>query len=177
MENILTDFDLVFARRTRLEDSETFDFIIDDENYYRFVITNYFNTDKVSICTNIKEFAQEPIFSELTDNDDINIILIQAKFCFENFIAMEKSVFENNEELNLQINIVEVDELISDYMSAKNSINSFVENNQQVIEAYSQNQYVKNKAVAITDFENLLEEMDSINVELDNVFISEDIIE
>lgn len=171
----LTQFDLILARRTRLTNSEIFDLLVHDKEYYRIVITNNFKDNKVKICTNIEEFNKEPLFEYTSDIELLDAIFIQSKFIFENFIAQEYSV--RQEDFDVEVEIIEVDEMISKLNNAREKLDYFIEKN-RIDELYENGEELYNKDhFLFFELEKVSDDFNEISSDLDNVFIDADILQ
>jgi len=174
MEN-LRPADLILARRTLLNDSETFDLLIHEDNYYRIVLTNYYNDNKVVLKTNISDFTKEPLFEYSSTDELLDALFIQAKFIFESFIEQEYIARDN--DFDVEVIVIDVTEEIVALDKARNILANFISDNK------IEERFITGEDIEAEDSElhfELERVADEFNMRLgvlDEIFIDENILD
>ena len=166
--------DLILARRTRLENSETFDLLVHEERYYRIVITNYFKENKVKVMTNIDDFSKEPLFEYSSQNELLDALFIQAKFIFESFIVQEYQAQEEDFDVEVSVLDLAIECLKMD--QARNRLTSFLEQN-NIEERFAEEGFGDDDQELFQKLEEVTDQFNECSATLDQIFIDDDILE
>ncbi|MDF9866610.1 hypothetical protein OKW22_000163 [Bacilli bacterium PM5-3] len=167
--------DLILARRTLLNDSETFDLLIHEDQYYRIVITNYFKEGKVKIITNIDDFSNEPLFEYSSDDELLDSLFIQAKFIFESFIEQEYIILE--EDFNVEVNVIDISDVSRNLDVVRDKLTKFISEN-KIDERISVGEDLLDEDSSLfLELEKVSDEFNDISGTIDEIFIDEDILD